>query len=86
MYLQLLSRKEVRLTNGSLQVSLLYLQLRGKQFKEKMSASQQGCTGRFFNSLEREWLYFQIPKSVAKPTFQSSESTNEEKWNDAGPS
>lgn len=30
-------------------------------------------------------FYFQIPKSVDKPTFQSSESTNEEKWNDVGP-
>lgn len=33
--------------NGSLQMSLLYLRLRGQQLEEKTSASQQGCTGRF---------------------------------------
>lgn len=36
-------------------------------------------------TLETEWLYFTISKSMINPMFQSRESTNEEKWNDLGP-
>lgn len=56
LYLQLLSRKEAKVTDGSLKVSLLYLRLRSKPLNEKISASQEDCTGRFL-SLEKEGLF-----------------------------
>lgn len=56
LYIQFLSRKEAKVTNGSLKVSLLYLRLRSKPLNEKISASQEDCTGRFL-TLEKEWLF-----------------------------
>lgn len=39
-----------------------------------------------FLTLEKEWLYFKISESMwINPTFQSSESTDEDKCKDLGP-
>lgn len=64
---------------------LLYVGLRRKWLNEMIDQClSQDCSGRFL-ILETEWLYFTISKSMINPTFQSCESTNEEKWNDLGP-
>lgn len=83
-----MSRKAVRLTNEWVftnESSLLTTE--GSAVRGEDECLPAGLHWEVFNPWKGNGsFYFKIPKSVVdKPTFQSSESTNEEKRNDVGP-